>query len=309
MSALNTIYNLVECSGASVLGTGSSGCVQDLKKVVSLWITPDNFEFSGTETLDEDYVQQLKAEGNLIILNKIKTFTDNSSEDIVETLDDGTKQVATLGLYEFMAKFIKGSAHQAALTSLNSFGAYRMCFVDRENNIMGTGQSENTFKGFSVGMLQGGKYEFATDSTGAKQSIMFQFTDRTEFDLDYVFISKEQLEPYRPLREDGIHEVVLSYASVPANASTEIVVKATMKQNGQPFTGAVQSNFLITRQGATITPSGFAESPNGTYTFTVTANSTNDVITSRLYDSSNNRAGIVLSDDVYKSAIVSTTVV
>jgi hypothetical protein len=183
-----------------------------------------------------------------------------------------------------------------------------MCFVDRENNVVGTGRSEGVLKGFSLNMLQANRYEFATDSTGAKQGLMFQFADRTEFDTDYTFISNEQLGSYRPLREDGIHEVVLSYSTVPADTSTTIVVKAKHKQNGKPFVGADTNDFLLTRNGSTLAQT-VNESPDGTYTFTVTANTTNDDITTRLYDSSNNRAGIVLGDDVYKSAIVSTRVV
>ena len=98
-----------------------------------------------------------------------KTFTDNSSEDIIETLEDGTKQVATLGLYEFALTFINGLAFFAALHSLNSFGSYNVLFVDRDGNILGTKSDSGSLKGFSLNMLQAMKLSFPSDSVGQKR--------------------------------------------------------------------------------------------------------------------------------------------
>ena len=51
MALLNTIYNLVECGLGAVLGTGTKGCKQFLKKATALWFVPDGFEFDGTQTI------------------------------------------------------------------------------------------------------------------------------------------------------------------------------------------------------------------------------------------------------------------
>ena len=110
MALLGTIYNLVECGTSAVLGTGTKGCTQFLKKATSLWITQKGFKYDGASTLDEEYAQLEQAKGNLIVLKGIKSFADNSSDDTIETLEDGTKQVATLGMYEFTATFINGLA-------------------------------------------------------------------------------------------------------------------------------------------------------------------------------------------------------
>jgi hypothetical protein len=154
MAAQNTIYNLVLCGLSAVLGTGTKGCKQFLKKATALWFVPDGFEFDGAETLDETYIKLLQAQGNLIALKGAKTFTDNSGEDVIETLEDGTKQVATLGMYEFALTFINGLAFHAALHSLNSFGSYNVLFVDRDGNILGTKSASGNLKGFSLNMLQ-----------------------------------------------------------------------------------------------------------------------------------------------------------
>lgn len=310
MAALSTIFNLVLCGLGAVLGTGTKGCKQFLKKATSLWFVPDGFEFDGSRTLDEEYAKELQAQGKLIVLKGAKTFTDNSSEDIIETLEDGTEQVATLGLYKFALTFINGLAFHAALHSLNSFGSYNVLFVDRDGNILGTKSDSGSLKGFSLNMLQGMKLSFPTDSVGQKEGIGFQMSNRSELDKNYIFIQQTSLGSFYPQNLDGINEVVLSYPSVPTDGATSIVVDAKLKQNQQAFTGADDvSNFLVQNSGATITPSGVVESPNGRYTFTVTAVATNDVITTQLYDVAESRGVISLDNDPYKSNIATTIVI
>ena len=308
MAAQNTIYNLVLCGLSAVLGTGTKGCKQFLKKASSLWFVPDGFEFDGAETLDETYIKLLQAQGNLIALKGAKTFTDNSSEDIIETLEDGTKQVATLGMYEFALTFINGLAFHAALHSLNSFGSYNVLFVDRDGNILGTKSASGNLKGFSLNMLQGMKLSFPSDSVGQKEGIGFQMSTRRELDTDYIYISADQLNGFQPELIDGINEVVLAYDSVPADAGTTIVVKATLKQNQNVFTGALTTDFLILKDGVTESQT-VVEAPSGTYTFTVAALSANEAIVTQLYDSVNTRAIVSLDDDLYKSNASAVTVV
>jgi len=308
MAAQNTIYNLVLCGLSAVLGTGTKGCKQFLKKATALWFVPDGFEFDGAEALDETYIKLLQAQGNLIALKGAKTFTDNSSEDVIETLEDGTKQVATLGMYEFALTFINGMAFHAALHSLNSFGSYNVLFVDRDGNILGTKSASGNLKGFSLNMLQGMKLSFPSDSVGQKEGIGFQMSTRRELDSDYVYISADQLNGFQPQLIDGINEVVLAYDSVPANLGTEIVVTAKLKQNQNVFTGALTDDFLITRDGVTESQT-VVESPSGTYTFTVAALATNEAIVAQLYDTANTRAIVTLDSDLYKSNATATVVV
>jgi len=308
MAAQNTIYNLVLCGLSAVLGTGTKGCKQFLKKATALWFVPDGFEFDGAEALDETYIKLLQAQGNLIALKGAKTFTDNSSEDVIETLEDGTKQVATLGMYEFALTFINGMAFHAALHSLNSFGSYNVLFVDRDGNILGTKSASGNLKGFSLNMLQGMKLSFPSDSVGQKEGIGFQMSTRRELDSDYVYISADQLNGFQPQLIDGINEVVLAYDSVPANLGTEIVVTAKLKQNQNVFTGALTDDFLITRDGVTESQT-VLESPSGTYTFTVADLATNEAIVAQLYDTANTRAIVTLDSDLYKSNAAATVVV
>lgn len=301
MALLNTIYNLVECGANAVLGTGTKGCKQTLKKAFSLWLTPSGFKLDGTQTLNETYVQLLQAQGNLIILKGLTTFTDNSGEDIIETLEDGTELVATLGLYKFAVVFIKGLGFHAALHSLNSFGSYDMMFVDRDGNILGTKASDGSLKGFSVGMLQGSRLSFPSDATGQKEGIMFQLSNRAELDTNYVYVQQQQLGDYEPQNTDGINEVELTMA-VPADAATTIVVTAKSKNNQNAWIGGLTGDFQLKRDGV-VESQSVVESPNGTYTFTVAAIAAAETWTAELYDTANTRSVILKDVDLYKSAI------
>ena len=101
MAVIQNILNLVECGLAATLGTGTKGCKPFFKKVYSMWLTPQGFTYDKSRTLDATYINELKAEGKLIVLKGIRTFTDNTPDDDVETLEDGTEDVVKLGLYKF----------------------------------------------------------------------------------------------------------------------------------------------------------------------------------------------------------------
>lgn len=309
MATISNILNVVSCGLNASLGTGTKGCEAFFKKVSSFWLTQEGFKFDGARTLDEDYVQELQAEGKLIVLKGIKTFTDNSEDDVLETLEDGTIQTARLGLYQFAVQFINGLYYHSALHSLSSFGAYDVLFVDNDDNILGTAASDGSLKGFTVGQLQASKLSFATDAVGQKQGLMLQLTERSEVDSNYVYVQGSGLD-FSPKQIDGVNEVVLSFASAPANLATTISVKAVLKQDNSVFTGAAFGDFLLKVDGVTGNPTGGDDSVTaGTYVLTVAALATNEVLDISLYDNVNNRAAIELDNCLYKSNTATATVV
>lgn len=309
MATISTIKNLVTCGLNAVLGTGTKGCEAFFKKVSSIWLTKEGFKFDGTRELSEEYIQELQAEGKLIVLKGVKTFTDNSEDDVLETLEDGTSQVARLGLYNFGVQFINGLYFQAALSSLNSFGAYDTLFVDNDNNILGTKASDDSLTGFTTGMIQADRFMFATDSTGQKQGLKLQLLERSELDKNYVYLSNSQYPTFEPKKVDGINEVALSFTAVPADSATSISVKATLKQDGSVFTGAAYTDFNLKVDGVTANPTaGDDSTTEGTYVLTVGALSTNEVLGISLYDNTNSRSAIELDNVLFKSNTASTTV-
>lgn len=308
MAVINNIINLVLCGLSAVLGTGTKGCKPFFKKVSEIWLTPNGFVFDGTRALDADYSQELQAAGNLIVLKGVRTFTDNSSEDQIETLEDQTEQVTSLGLYKFMAEFINGLYFNAALNSLNSFGQYDMLFVDTAGNILGTQAANGSLKGFTTGMIQAAKIKFATDTQAQREGLTFQFLSRAEMDSNFVFIQKQS--DFDPRLLNGINEVLLKIIP-PINAGTSITVKAVRRQDSQEFVGANGPQFLVTVNGATSGPiTGDDSGVPGTYVLSgITSMSTGDQITVRLYNSTDSVYVIDLDGDLYKSNIATATVV
>ena len=305
MANLNTIINLVVCGLGAVLGTGTKGCRPELKKTQELWFVPKGFVFNGATALNTTYAEQLQAEGKLVVVKKIQGFTDNSSDDQTETLENGVKRVTTLGLYEFMVDFVNGIYFQAALTSLTSFGSYDVLLIDTQGNIFGTKAANGSLKGFSIGMLQSGKMKFATDTEGQRESLMFQLTDRFEVDENYVFIQRQA--DFDPRTLEGVNEVDLEYVNAPAAADTTLTVKATLSQSGAVVSGLVFGNFLVTKNGTTANPTAATET-DGTYALTIAALVSEDVIDTRLYDNNNSRIGVALDGCLYKSSTITATV-
>ena len=307
MAILNNIINLVACGVSSALGTGFKGCRPYFKKTEQLWFVSRGFVFDGTKTLDTTYAEQLQAEGKLLVVKKIQGFTDNSSDDQIETLENGIKRVTTLGLYEFLVNFINGLYFQTALTSLNSFGSYDVLFVDTEGNILGTKASNGSLKGFSVGMLQAARLTFATDAAGQREGLAFQLTDRAELDENYVFIQKQS--DFDPRTLEGVNEVDLEYVNAPAATDTTLTVKATLRQSGEVVSGLTFVDFLVTKNGTTANPTAGDDSVTaGTYPLTIAALVSNDVIDTSLYDNTNSRIGVALDGALYKSSTITATV-
>src|SRR5690606_26319299 len=114
--------------------------------------------------LDDVYAAELQAEGKLVILKGVREFTDDTPDDSTESLDDGTLQLTALGLYLFTLRFVKGIYFNAALHSLSGFGQYDAIFIDIDGNMLGTRASDGSIKGFTVGMLQGTKLQWATST-------------------------------------------------------------------------------------------------------------------------------------------------
>lgn len=297
MGAISTIKNLVECGANAVLGTGTKGCRPALQKVSALWLVPSGYTLDPDRELDEDYIRELQKEGNLIVLQGIRAFTDEGQDNVTEELEDGTVQVTRLGLYQFAANFINGLYFNAALNAISSFSNYDTIFVDRSGNILGTESLNKSLKGFTTGMIQADRLVWATDSTAQREGLKWQLLDRSELDIDYLYIQASQLA-FNPNRIDGINEIRIE-PTVPV-AGTSIVLSATTRQDGKPFTGALAADFLVDINGAAAAPTALSE-VNGVYTLTVPTMSVNDVVYIRLYDNANNYEVIEMDATLYKS--------
>lgn len=304
MATIANIANKVT-SGVNVLGTGSQGSESILKNTTSLWFTKKGFEYSPSTDFDLDYIQQLQQEKKLFILKGVAELTSSPEEDVKETREDGTIVVMRKGLASFNAKFYRGFEYIKALNSLNSLGSFDVSFVDSEGNILGTESVNSSLKGFSLGMLNFDGNVMATNSASMNQGLSFQFIDKSEMDADNFFISNGELGGFKPNKVDGVNEVVLALTT-PANLATTIVFNAKVKQGRGALTGLALANLIVTKDGATITPTAISET-NGVYTLTISALATGNVITLSLADG--NASAIIFGGEVYQSNTASATAI
>ncbi len=305
MATLAEILNVISCGADAVLGTGSRGCKAALERVSAIWMLPAGTVLDSARDLDIAYVQELQATGKLIVLKGVQNWTDNTPDDVTEDLEGGTKLFVRGGKYEFEAGFINGLFFHSALTSLNSQGDYDAMFVDVSGNILGTKSLTGSLKGFTLGMVRSKKLTWGSDTAAQREGLMIQLLERIEVDKDWYFVQAEQLN-FTPTSIDGVNEVEVQM-SVPS-AGTEITAKLVSKVGGKPFTGVPFASFLSTKNGVTSNPTaGDDTATGGTYVLTVPSFATNDVITLRLYDNSNNRAVIDLDNSLWKSNVDSET--
>ena len=304
---LGELLNTITCGASDVLGTGLKGCRPFFKKVTAIWLTPAGFEYDSSQILDADYVNTLKQEGNLIVIKGVRTFTDNSGEDNIDELEDGTKQVARLGLYEFALAFVNGLYYHSALHSLNSFGNYDVTFIDRDGSILGTQAASGQMKGMTAGMVQGMKFSWATDTQGQREGLGVQLLERAELDKDFLLVQGSQLT-FDANKVDGINEVLLSWTVAPVDSATTVTIKAVRKQDGAAFTGLPAANWLFKNNGASEVVTGDDSATAGSYVLTVSALATNDVIEASIFDTGNINV-VDLLGDLYKSNTLTATTV
>lgn len=310
MANLSEIKNLVECGAGASLGTGTRGCKPFFAKVSSAWILPQGTLLADNQELNLTYVQTLQTQGNLIVLNGIRNFVDNTPDDVTEELEDGTLAYIRGGKYQFSMDFINGLHFHAALHSLSSYGAYDIMLVDRNGNILGTKDaSTGQLKGFTVGMMQGNKLTWGTDSTQQRESIMMQLLNRNELDRDYVFIDNTNLGEFDATAVEGVNQVALSFSVAPT-AGTSITVKAVRAQDGEPITGLAFGDFLLKADGVTQNPTADDSEATGAgiYVLTIPAITANEVLALSLWDGANNSV-ITLANVLYKSNTLTATVV
>ena len=320
MATIGDILNVVDCNGTTnILGTGTKGNNFSFKRIRSLWLTPKGFKYDSTKDLDLEYIQELQATEKLIILNNAIDVEDESSDDKITTESDNSSSIGDLGLYQFKAIFKKGEYFNSALSYLrNSIGTYDVVEVDIDNNILGTRAADGSLKGFSTNMINPVKVDFVnTEGALSKQGLQVQLANRMERDRNYYFIDHCNLEEgFYPNTIDGVNEVVLSFEGVPSDGDALVSVKAVLKQDGTHVTGIVQNQFEFIINGSVINSvnglSGVNES-NEIYNFNLGLGSevnVNDVLEITLKDSdNNNRPGIVLDQDVFKSNTAKTIVV
>lgn len=273
--------NKVDCSGAGVLGTGLAGCRMDRQIVTALGLLKKGFVFA--EEITKAYLRELQQDGTLIMLQGIVSFVDNTADDAIVTREgSGIKKVAGKMPYEYSATFDNGINFHKALTSLSSYESYDLIVFDVANTLFGTTPKSGGLKGLTMGMFENGKYTGSNGTDSASQTVTFQLINRIEWDTYAGWIENDELDfIYSELT--GINDVAITVDPI-VTASTTIVTSAYLLDKTHPVEGLLTGDFELTRNGVVLAQTVTYSSTTKKYTFTVTANTTADVVTVRIKD-------------------------
>lgn len=311
MATISEIVNNLSCGTGQQAGTGLKFCPQDIKdpKVVvfaekGLALEPP----LGTD-FNLAFLQTLQQKGKLIILNRIVSFTDNTSENETATRESsGIKYGTMLPPYDYTFTFDNGVHFYRNLSKLEGSKNLDMFIFDVKNDMFGTLTRQNKFRGFDLLYVGVGPYKAGKENS---QTLMVQF-DRTQFDTSVAWISNENLDFTATTDLDGYNDVEIKIIA-PTDSTSIVNFNIFAKANNKlvALTGLDVSDFKLIFNGATeiplsIVPNGL----DGAYTFNL-ANpvSAGYVISLELFDNTLLTSIINLEGTMFKSNIATTVVV
>jgi len=310
MGTISSIANLVNgCAGGTV-STGKLGCNVQFGEPRHLIGLKAGLEILATETFDQAFINGLIQAGNAVPLIGASSFEDMSSEDSVFTYSSGVELQNLEGLPKYKLTFDEGHQFYKEMSKLKGFKNLDFIIGDNEGNWKLVKKSNGNYKGFSAGQVlpmmvknkvSGGDIE--------SKAITVQLTNRLEYDTNYDILLRSNLDN-DPEDFNGVNAVSLAFSVVPSNLDTSLVISTLLDADRKTVVeGMIVSDFLVTVDGATITPSLLTE-VNGVYTLTIAALATAEVLTVQLYDSSANKDVIIsASGDLFRSNTLNATVI
>lgn len=279
MALANQII-VVPKSKDDLLGTGLEATAFDWDRVETIELSSRSYVYPSTDqTLAT--VQAAQVNGDLIILQGIKSFKITAVEPQVNTADgSGYKTVTGELPYEYEVMFDNNGVNfWKALRKLNSKDSYNCAFYDVEGNkIFTSSKKGDVFKGFQAKMLFVGQYKGKEGNNPAEVKMNIQLADTGEMERQ-VWISGEILDFDAKSDLDGVNDLYLATTgTTPTTSTTSWSFTNTLADRSQYVAGIPLSNWAIKKvnvaTGATtyVIPSAVSENPvTKTYTLTHSA--------------------------------------
>jgi len=306
MATFSEIIKKVSCGASELMGTGTKFCKFDLKTPSVIALVEKGLKIPAATDFNLAYVKELQQKGQAIILKGIIDFTDNTPDNDYGTRAATGKMYTTLKHpYQWMFTFDNGLNFHKALTKLDSNEQYDIILFDIKGDALLAVDGSGNGVGLDLGLLASGKYVIGNENA---QTIMVQ-VDRVSFDSDAAWISNENLD-FRADRDlDGYNDVTVAMTA-PANLATTVTFTVNANANNKlvPLEGLVKEDLLFTVDGATVVPTTLTSGTPGSYTLTVPALATAEVLTLSLFDSTLNAYIVDLTGGMFKSNIATTTV-
>jgi len=307
MSNLDSSLNKAVFATSNNLGTGTKGAKAFFKKAKKFYLVEADYVFDGTIDWTDVYANQLVAAGKIHVLEDVAVVEPEDVQNSYEDIGDGVTSLDSEGLFGLKIKFRKGMYFNTVLSSLSGTGRFDLLASDAEGKLIGTFADDGTsLKGYKLGEHQVELPEGQFDKNSTLQVFKIQLLDSTEV---YNYAIKYADDSFNANNISPLNDIKLELTT-PADTDTSVTVKASFRQGGEVFTGAVFGQFIVKINGVTANPTGGDDSATaGTFVLTgVSAMSSTDVVSIALYDNANSRPGITVGSYSYKSSTVSKTV-
>jgi len=308
MGIISTIVNNLSCGANAQAGTGTKFCPQDIENPTVVVFAEKGTKIAPEIDFNLAYFQEMQQKGQLIVLNGVVSFTDNTAENEVGTREStGIKYGTMLPPYDFTFTFDNGLQYYKALTKLEGSKNYDMFIFDVKNDMFGALDRQGNFRGLDCQYIGVGSYKIGKENA---QNLMIQLS-RTDFDNNIGFIANENLDFTAEQDTDGYNDIDITLTA-PADAATTLAIKVYAKSNNKlvALTGLAKEDFLLKVEGSSVTITTLTSGViPGEYTLTVPAFNTGDEVSLQLYDGVLNASIINLDGTMYKSNVATTVVV
>lgn len=219
-------------------------------------------------------------------IGEFKNVEDVRAEDITESFNDGSTAFIQEGARTFTGWILK----QPSPTLLGKIkkmrcGEISVFVVDTDGNILGNGEESGKLFPFKVDSETWSiNYIKTTDTTKAKLQLMFTYSkDEMDENIKMITATETSID-VKDLR--GLLDV--NAAAATSISTTGFVTSLTYDYGSavtaQNFKGAVLADFDLYNETSTSTVviTSVTESPDGTYTFVIPAQTSSDILTLNL---------------------------
>jgi hypothetical protein len=234
--------------------------------------TPINFKFTPAQLADADSfktaLQNALISGissRVYLFPEFKTMENISEEAIYEDTPFAYMKVRD-GQYRWRFSISESICLHKAMFSHRSTSG-RVFIYDKEGQLLGTGDNEGNFYGFTYSLLNTEKMLFNDGSVTSKSPIVLALSNNRELDQSGVILDSSIASVINTV--DRLTDVSLSIVGSPAADSFQVKVVATC--DSTPIDGLTQADFRITTSSGTVqTGTSFTPNGNGVYTLNKT---------------------------------------
>ncbi len=309
MSTLISIMDKVlDCGGTDQANTGKHGCLQLFGTPLSVILTKKGYVIPKETDFNLAFLRTEVQAGNLIPLMEASAFEDLSAEDAFSTNAAGVERLNLPGLPKYKFIFEEGHEFYRQMSKMTSFKSKGAILIDDVGRWLFGVNSDGDYVGLTAGQITAELRKTKVQGGDAEsKSITMQFLDRLQLDLNYGIVERDSIG-FTPGEVPVVNGVNIEFTAIPTDTDVEAVVTVKLSSdNSSIVEGLLAANFVFQVDGVTEAPSGVVESPAGTYTFTVAAMSTGDVLT---IDTIAGNSDITeLSEVLYRADIIAITTV